>query len=178
MAFLIVKSLHIVGFVAWFAGLFYLVRLFVYHRESWDKEESEAKILANQYGIMEWRLYKIICNPAMVITWTCGVIMLCIHGYDWFAENIWMHLKLGLLILLTGYHHSCKSMIKRLAKKELNWSSVQFRMYNEVPTLFLLAIVLLAVFKNLTNFILLFGSILIVAILLMVIVKSINRPRN
>ncbi len=175
MAILILKALHIVGFVAWFAGLFYLVRLFVYHREAWAKPEVECKVLVKQYHYMEDRLYRIICNPAMVITWSCGVAMICLYGMDWFKENHWLHVKLVLVMLLTGYHHSCKGMIKNLSKREVSWTSVQYRLYNEVPTLFLLAIVLLAVFKNVINFLTLFGTILIVAILLFLIVKLVNK---
>ena len=178
MAILILKIFHIVGFVSWFAGLFYLVRLFVYHRESWAFEESKQAILSDQYHVMADRLYRIICNPAMVITWSCGTAMIFVYGWDWFVMSHWLHLKLVFLIGLTIYHHSCKGMIKKLKGKELNMDGLQLRLYNEVPTLFLLAIVTLAVLQNITNFIYLFVGILIFGILLFLTVKAVNKTNK
>ncbi len=145
------KSLHIVGFVAWFAGLFYLVRMFVYHVEALAKPQPERDILARQFNLMEWRVYRIILGPAVVLTWACGTVMLFEHGGDWLRENWWMHVKLVLLLLLTGYHHSCKGIIRKLERGEVPFTSFQFRLLNEVPTLLLVAIVLLAVYKNSFN---------------------------
>ncbi|MBK9015334.1 MAG: CopD family protein [Saprospiraceae bacterium] len=142
------KSLHIVGFVAWFAGLFYLVRIFVYHVEALAKPQPERDVLARQFNIMEWRVYRIILGPAVVLTWACGTAMLFIYGTDWFQENWWMSIKLVLLVLLTGYHHSCKGIIRKLERGEVPFTSFQFRLLNEVPTLLLVPIVLLAVYRN------------------------------
>ncbi len=142
------KSLHIVGFVAWFAGLFYLVRIFVYHVEALAKPQPERDVLAKQFNIMEWRVYRIILGPAVVLTWACGMAMLFIYGTDWFQENWWMSIKLVLLVLLTGYHHSCKCIIRKLERGEVPFTSFQFRLLNEVPTLLLVPIVLLAVYRN------------------------------
>ena len=142
------KALHIVGFVAWFAGLFYLVRMFVYHVEAFDKPQPERDILARQFNLMEWRVYKIICNPAIVLTWLFGLAMLYLHGLEWLKVNWWMHAKLVLLLAFSGYHGYCKKIIKRLEKGERPMTSFQFRLLNEVPTLFLVLIPLLAVFKN------------------------------
>lgn len=158
--YFLLKSLHIVGFVAWFAGLFYLVRIFVYHRESMDKAEPERGILIRQFQIMEWRVYKIIMNPAMMITWTCGLGMLYLNGLEWLSVNGWMHVKLTLLVLLTGYHIWCKRTIRKMEAGEYPYTSFQFRLLNELPTLFLLSIVLLAVYRNLLNFSYAFGGIL------------------
>lgn len=145
------KSLHIVGFVAWFAGLFYLVRMFVYHVEALGKTEPEKGVLSQQFNLMEWRVYRIICNPAMAITWLFGAGMLFIHGYGWLVASWWMQIKLGLLGLLTVYHFWCKGLVKRLETGKMPYTSFQFRLLNEVPTLFLVAIVLLAVYKNAFN---------------------------
>jgi len=145
------KSLHFVGFVAWFAGLFYLVRMFVYHVEAFDRPQPERDILARQYNLMEWRVYRIILGPAVVLTWVCGVAMLVLHGAEWLKMNWWMHIKLVLLLLLTGYHHSCKGIIRKLERGERPYTSFQFRLMNEVPTLLLVAIVLLAVYRNAFN---------------------------
>lgn len=148
MYFQFFKAIHIVGFVAWFAGMFYLVRMFVYHVEAFDRPENERKVLAPQFNLMEWRVYKIICNPAIVITWVCGLAMLYIHGMEWLKVNWWMHAKLFLLLLFSGYHGYCKGIIKKLERGERPMTSFQFRLLNEVPTIFLVLIPILAVYKN------------------------------
>jgi len=148
MWILLFKALHIVGFVAWFAGLFYLVRIFVYHVEAFDKPEPERSILTAQYSLMEERVYKIICDPAMNITWTFGLIMIFMYGWDWFKINHWLHIKLVLVFFLSGYHKTNRQKIAKLKEGIAPMNSFQFRLYNEVPSLFLLAIALLAVFKN------------------------------
>ncbi len=178
MTLLYLKALHIFGFVAWFAGLFYLVRMFVYHVEAADKAEPERAILQKQFNLMEWRVYKIICNPAMMITWTCGLGMLYMNGMEWFKLNSWMHIKILLLILLTVYHVYTKSIIRKLEKGELPFNSFQFRLLNEVPTLFLLAIVLLAVIKNNLNFLYAFGGILAFGFVLYMATKAYKRRRE
>ncbi len=172
------KALHVFGFVAWFGGLFYLVRIFVYHREAFDRSDDEQRILLPQYQIMETRAYRIICNPAMMITWFCGLMMLYYHGLDWLKANYWMHAKLVLLVLLTAYHLSCKGLIKRLAERTDRMTPFQYRLYNEVPTLFLLSIALLAVFRNLLDFGLAFGGVLIFGLLLYVFAKLYQKQRN
>lgn len=154
------KAFHIIGFVAWFAGLFYLVRMFVYYREAIDKPSPEKEIMTKQFNLMQWRVYKIICNPAMVITWICGLAMLYIYGIDWLQANPWMHIKLTLLVLLTGYHHYCKKIIKKLENGTATFTSFQYRLLNELPTLFLFSIVLLAVLRNSLNFLWAFLGIL------------------
>jgi len=175
---LFLKSLHIFGFVAWFAGLFYLVRIFVYDVEAAAKSEPERSILQSNFRQMEWRVYKIICNPAMMITWTAGIGMLVWHGMDWFKINGWMHIKLLLLIGLTVYHVYCKRIIKRFEAGENPFTSFQFRLLNELPTLFLLSIVLLAVYRNTLNFIYAFGGVLLFGVLLYVIAKAYKRSRE
>ncbi len=151
MYYLLFKALHIVGFVAWFAGLFYLVRMFVYHAEAFDEAPPRRAILHAQLALMEKRVYTIICNPAAVFTWFFGLLMVFHNGMDWLQQNWWIQVKLILLPALTYYHWSCGRIAKRLAKGEKILSSHQFRLYNEVPTLFLVIIVLLAVFKNELN---------------------------
>lgn len=152
MNYLIFKSLHLVSMVAWFAGIFYLVRLFVYHTEAFDKPHNEKEILCQQYHIMESRLLKIICRPAMLLTWVFGLVMIYLNGWEWFKVNYWLHAKLFLVFLLSGYTDYNVKIIKSLKEEKRIMSSFQFRLYNEVPTLFLLSIVLLAVFKNILHF--------------------------
>lgn len=178
MSYLLLKSLHIVSMVAWFAGLFYLVRLFVYHTEAFEKSEPDRSVLTHQYHIMSDRLYRIICNPAMMLTWIFGLAMIIHNGWEWYINNIWLHWKIGLVILLTIYHVYCKTVIKKLQKGEQVMSSFGFRLFNEVPTLFLLAIVLLAVYKNLLNFGYTFTGIIAFSILLFLFARVYKSKRT
>ncbi|GIV31821.1 MAG: membrane protein [Saprospiraceae bacterium] len=148
MWYLLFKALHIVGFVAWFAGLFYLVRIFVYWAEAFEKGGADGALLMRQFSLMEKRVYHIICTPAALITWAFGLGMLYLNGLEWIEDNWWIQLKLVLLLALTYYHWSCGRIARRHAAGERMLSSFLFRLYNEVPTLFLVFIVLLAVFKN------------------------------
>lgn len=176
--FFFFKAMHIIGFVSWFAGMFYLVRMFVYHVEALEKEEPEKTILTNQLNLMEHRVYKIICVPAMNITWIFGLAMLVYHGLDWLKFNYWMHVKLVLLILLTGYHSRNKSIILQLEEGKQVMTSFKFRLYNEVPTLFLVSIVLVAVYKNGLNYFYAIGGILVFAVALFAITKVYKKHRK
>jgi putative membrane protein len=176
MLHLYLKSLHIIGFVAWFAGLFYLVRMFVYHAEAADKPESLRDDWKKQYSAMQWRVYKIICNPAMMITWICGILMLV--NTPAFLEQGWLQTKLVLLVLLTAYHLYCKGIIKKQEADKNTYSSFQFRLLNELPTLFLVAIVLLAVVKDLLNFVFLFLGILAFGFTLFLSAKAYKKFRE
>ncbi len=170
MSYFFFKALHIIGFVAWFAGIFYIVRLFVYHREAWDRGEEDAKgkVLREQYQIMEERLYKIIQTPAMVLTLIGGIGMLILNP-GW-LETPWMHLKLSLVLILVIYHFSCHRQIKALAQHPTGISSFGYRLYNEVPTLVLIAVVMLAVWKSLAG--LWLGLALLVALGLLFFVAA------
>ncbi len=146
MAYLWFKAFHLVGIVVWFAGLFYLVRLFIYHVEANEQPEPAQSILKNQYELMEKRLYSIITTPGMIVTIAMAI------GILWQTPGVlhdrWLHIKLGLVVVLIGYHHYCKRLMKQLAANQCKWSSQQLRALNEFPTLLLVIIVLLAVFKN------------------------------
>ncbi|KYC38472.1 hypothetical protein WA1_35340 [Scytonema hofmannii PCC 7110] len=146
MAYSWFKAFHIVGIVVWFAGLFYLVRLFIYHLEANEEPEPARTILKNQYQIMEKRLYNIITNPGMFLTVAMAIGLLTTEPEV--LKQGWLHVKLGFVVLLLGYHHYCKRLMKQLAKDECKWSSQQMRALNEAPTVMLVVIVLLAVFKN------------------------------
>jgi len=172
------KALHIIGFVSWFAALFYLPRLFIYHTEAMDMEEPRRSILMEQMGIMERRLYNIIMTPALFITFTGGFTMLYLRGWTWWTFNIWMHWKFGLVLLLVGYHHYSKSIMRRLGEGEKVMTSTQFRLYNEVTTLFLAAIVLLAVYKNSLQFIYAFAGLVLFGIALGLGVKWYKKIRE
>lgn len=170
------KALHIIGFVAWFAGLFYLVRLFVYHVEANERPATEAAILKKQYQIMEWRLYKIITNPAMMFTFTFGILMLLANPA--YLTMPWMHAKLALLIGLLAYHLYCKSIIVKLEKEQNTFSSFQFRLMNELPTIFLVGIVLLAVLKSMLNFFYAFLGLIAFGFILYLGTKFYKRVRE
>lgn len=171
MTILVLKTIHIIGFVAWFAGLFYLVRMFVYHTDAYDEAQPKRDILTAQFGLMESRVYKIICNPAMVITWVCGLAMLYMYGYEWFKVNTWMHFKLVPLLMLSGYQAVCKKWMGQLKTEKTEYTSQQFRLFNEFPTVMLFVIVPIAVFRNNTNPIILVASIVSVVVLLIIFTK-------
>lgn len=146
MAYSWFKAFHIIGFVVWFAGLFYLVRLFIYHVEANQEPEPARTILKNQYQIMEKRLYSIITTPGMLLTVAMALGLLTTEPEV--LKQTWLHVKLGFVALLLGYHHYCKRLMKQLAVDECRWSSQQLRALNEAPSLMLVVIVLLAIFKN------------------------------
>ncbi|GAB1543943.1 protoporphyrinogen oxidase HemJ [Scytonema sp. NUACC21] len=146
MAYSWFKAFHIVGIVVWFAGLFYLVRLFIYHVEANQEPEPARTILKNQYQIMDKRLYNIITNPGMFVTVAMAIGLLTTEPEV--LKQGWLHVKLAFVLLLIGYHHYCKRLMKQLAKDECKWTGQQLRAFNEAPTVMLVVIVLLAVFKN------------------------------
>jgi protoporphyrinogen IX oxidase len=169
------KSLHIIGFVTWFAGMFYLVRLFVYHREAFDKPDGESDILKSQYQIMESRLFTIITRPGMIFTWLAGIAMILYHP-DYLTFG-WMHVKLFLLVFLSIYTEKLPRIIKNLSQGEKVMSSFSFRLFNELPTLFLIAIVLLAVYKDLISMLWIFGILIIVSIALFLFAHAYKKRR-
>lgn len=147
------KSLHVVGFVSWFAGLFYLVRVFVYIMEASEREEPARSILGEQFLTMAQRVYKIICNPAAFITWFAGLMMIGLDlagvtSYAYFSGGTpgWLHLKLLLLVMLVGYHLYCRKLLRRMEQGEQPLTAWQYRLFNEVPTLFLVSISFIAVY--------------------------------
>ena len=174
--------MHIIGFVAWFGGMFYLVRIFVYHVEAFDKTEPERSILIEQFKVMENRVYKIILGPGMIITWIFGLLMIVAYvqsqGMAWFKVNWWLHAKLLLVFILSGYHGMCGRMIKQLKKEIIPFSSFSMRLFNEVPTIFLLAIVLLAVYRNSLNSLYAFIGILIFGMVIYAFAKWYKRKRT
>jgi len=150
--YLLLKTIHIFGFVAWFGGLFFIVRIFVYHTEAFDAKEPKASILQQEYQQIEQRVFNIICRPAMILTWLCGLGMIVMNGWEWFSINYWLHAKLGLLIFLSWYTDYCRVITNKLIDGPTAFSSFQFRLWNELPTILLLSISLLAVFKNSLNY--------------------------
>ncbi|MCJ0974583.1 protoporphyrinogen oxidase HemJ [Pseudomonas sp. PS1] len=140
MLYLWVKALHIVSVVCWFAGLFYLPRLFVYHAMSDDQTSRD------RFAVMERKLYRGIMLPSMVATLIFGLWMLALNP-ALFSGGGWLHAKLTLVVLLIAYHHFCGAQLKRFARGENQRSHVFYRWFNEFPVLLLLAIVVLVVVK-------------------------------
>ena len=155
----IAKAMHLIGMVSWMAGMFYLVRIMVYHTMALEQPEPERTVLARQFGIMEWKAYNIILKPAVIITWAFGVIMLSIQP-AWLQQG-WLHVKLAFLLLLTIYTHYLKGHIRQLETGTPRFTHLQYRALNEVPTLILVAIVFLAVFKTGIHFPALFAGLLL-----------------
>ncbi|WP_176510722.1 MULTISPECIES: protoporphyrinogen oxidase HemJ [unclassified Pseudomonas] len=137
--YLWLKALHIVVVVCWFAGLFYLPRLFVYHAMSEDTASRE------RFKVMERKLYRGIMTPSMLLTLALGIWMLYLTP-GWLQQG-WMHAKLALVVLLVGYHHVCGAWVKRFARDENTRSHTFYRWFNEVPVLALIVIVILVVVK-------------------------------
>ncbi|MBV2205617.1 MULTISPECIES: protoporphyrinogen oxidase HemJ [Stutzerimonas stutzeri group] len=140
MFYLWLKAFHLISIVCWFAGLFYLPRLFVYHAMSDDAPSRE------RFKVMERKLYRGIMLPSMVATLAFGIAMAALNP-TLFTGGGWLHVKLALVLLLIGYHHMCGAQLKRFARDENVRGHVFYRWFNEVPVLFLLAIVILAVIK-------------------------------
>lgn len=139
MSYLWVKALHIIAMVCWFAGLFYLPRLFVYHASSEDQVSRE------RFCIMERKLYRGIMHPSLFATLVLGLAMLWMNPA--LLKMPWMHIKLTLLALLIVYHFSLGFFLRSFAGDNNQKTHIFYRWYNEVPVLFLLAIVILAVVK-------------------------------
>lgn len=144
MSYLYLKALHIIFVVTWFAGLFYMPRLFIYFTEAQAKPEPEKSILQNQFLIMQRRLWYGITWPSAVLTLIFGPTMWYLYG----ATPTWLHLKLAFVLGLYGYHLYCHRLFKQQQNRIISWSSTQLRVWNEVATIFLFAIVFLVILKN------------------------------
>ena len=146
MEFEYIKSLHIIFVVTWFAGLFYIVRLFIYQTEAMERPEAERKILKPQLDLMARRLWTIITWPSAILTLIFGTWVLL---YRWaYLEQGFMQAKLGFVLLLYIYHIFCHILFKELQNGRTRWTSTQLRLWNEASTLLLFAIVFLIVLKN------------------------------
>lgn len=135
------KAFHIIFVVCWFAGIFYLPRLFVYHAMS-DDAISNAR-----FKVMERKLYYGITTPGMVLTLIFGIWMLVDYGWAAYGGALWLHLKLGLVALLVGYHLYCGKLVADFKHDRNRHGHVWYRWFNEAPVLALIAIVLLAVLR-------------------------------
>ena len=151
------------------AGLFYIVRLFIYHTEAQEKPEPDRTILSNQFEIMEKKLWWIITVPSMLFVLAAGTTMLILVP-GWLQQP-WMHIKLAFVAGLVVYHFICQQKMKQMAKGIYKWTSTQLRIWNEVATIFLFAIVFLAVLKNAVSWIFGVVGIILLSVILMSAVK-------
>lgn len=171
-----IKSLHLIFVITWFAGLFYIPRLFIYHIEAQDKDSTEKEILSNQFKIMTKRLWFIITWPSAILATLFAVILLILQPV-WLQQD-WMHVKLAFVLLLFFYHFKCHQIFKQLQRNVFKWSSNQMRLFNEGSTLILFSVVFLVILKNSLNWIFGVAGIFVLGILLMLGIKIYKRIRN
>ena len=160
-----IKSLHLIFVITWFAGLFYMPRLFIYHIEASLKQEPEKQILSKQLKIMSKRLWYIITWPSAVLATIFAVWLLVIMP-GWLQQP-WMHVKLALVLFLILYHLKTHQIFKQLQRDEIKYTSRFMRIWNEGATLFLFAIVFLAILKSAFNWIYGLVGMVILGVLLM-----------
>ena len=144
--YLLFKSIHLIAVISWMAGLLYLPRIFVYHSEAVQNNKSED--LMETFKVMERRLLVYIMNPTMIVSWIFGVLLIHSIGMDNFG-SIWLQLKLALVIILTIYHLFLFQCFRKFAENRNTYSSKFYRIINEIPTILLISIVLVVVFKPL-----------------------------
>lgn len=171
-----ILAAHIIFIVTWFAALFYIVRLFIYHTEAMDKQEPAARILSDQFIVMEKRLMQIIGTPSMVLALITGITLLSIHS-DYLQQS-WMHVKLLFVTCVVFYHFRCLSMMRKLARGQRVGSSQRLRLFNELATLMLVGIVFLVVLKNTLNMLYGLLGLMALALLLMMAVRWYKRSRE
>ncbi|QHS54347.1 protoporphyrinogen oxidase HemJ [Mucilaginibacter sp. 14171R-50] len=164
-----VLAIHIIFVVCWMAGLFYMVRLFIYHTEAQAKPEPARTILSEQFEVMERKLWWIITTPSMYLVITAGATMLHINPALW--KMPWLHVKLLFVVGLIIYHFICQQKMKQMAQGNFKWTSTQLRLWNELATILLFAIVFLVVLKSTVNWIFGVIGIILFSLILMSAVK-------
>ena len=140
--YLLFKSLHLISVISWMAGLLYLPRIFVYHSEASHDSQKDV------FKVMERKLYNYIMMPAMLLSWLFGVLLIHSLGFSVFSE-LWMQVKTALVIILTFYHFLLGKYLGEFAMERNTKSSKYFRIINEVPTIILIVVVFLVIFKPL-----------------------------
>ena len=144
--YLLLKSIHLIAVISWMAGLLYLPRIFVYHSEAVQNNKTED--LMSTFKVMERRLFIYIMNPAMIVSWIFGILLIHTIGMDNFG-SIWLQLKLAFVIILTIYHFFLFQCLRKFAANTNTYSPKFYRIINEIPTVLLIAIILVVVFKPL-----------------------------
>lgn len=175
------KAIHIIFVVCWFAGLFYMPRLLIYCREAQEKTEPEKNILTSQYKLMQRRLWLVITWPAAIITLVIGpLVLFCGHWDKNMAMGTatWLWIKLGFVIFLYAYHITIHLMYRQQQNGIFRYTSQQLRMWNEVATLLLFAIVFLATVKQSLSFVYGIIGIFVLVIILMFAIRIYAKVRK
>jgi len=173
------KSLHLIFVITWFAGLFYIVRLFVYQIEANEKSSPEKEILQAQYKIMTYRLWYIITWPSAILASIFAFWMLFFTdlGQAW-LKMPWMHVKLVFVFLLYLYHLKCHQIFKQLQNNEIKYSNNFMRLWNEGATIILFAVVFLVILKSAINWIFGVIGIILFSVLIMLGFRFYKRIRE
>jgi len=141
-----IKSLHLIFVITWFSGLFYMIRLFVYHIEAKEKSQPEQDILITQYQLMQKRLWMIITFPSAILATFFAIILLVLNPF--LLQMGWMQIKLFFVVSLWIYQIKTHTIYKELQQNKTKYSSYFFRIWNEIATLILFSVVFLAILKN------------------------------
>ncbi|MGB5434998.1 MAG: CopD family protein [Maribacter sp.] len=168
-----IKALHLIFIVTWFAGLFYIPRLFIYHIEASQKPSPDKEILTTQLKLMTKRLWNIITWPSAILSTIFAIWLLVIQPI-WLTEP-WMLVKLGFVVLLFLYHLKSHQIFKQLQRDEVNYTSRFMRIWNEGATLILFAVVFLVILKSAFNWIFGVVGIIVLGILLMLGIRLYRR---
>lgn len=176
MLYLYAKAIHIIFVVCWMAGLFYIVRLFIYHTEAKQRPVAEYQILHRQFMVMERKLWWIITTPAMYLTVAAGLVMLYVNPA--LLQTGWMHVKLAFVLGLVGYHFACQRMMFNLGNEVNTWTSTRLRLWNELATVLLFAIVFVVVLKSAINWIYGVVGLVLLGVMLMIAVKLYKKIRE
>ena len=144
--YLLFKSIHLIAVISWMAGLLYLPRIFVYHSDA--VKNNKSKDLISTFKIMERRLFIYIINPAMIVSWIFGGLLIYTIGID-NLNSLWLQLKLLFVVILTIYHFFLFQCLRKFAEDNNSYSPRFYRIINEIPTILLIAIIFIIVFKPL-----------------------------
>jgi protoporphyrinogen IX oxidase len=169
MEYLYAKSVHIIFVVSWMAGLFYIVRLFIYHVEANERPEYEQIVLKRQFEVMQAKLWNIITTPAMVLSVLAGLYMIYLNPA--LLTMDWMLVKLAFVAGLLAYHFICQRIIDQQKRGVSPWTSTQLRIWNEVATIFLVAIVFTVVLKTAIDWLYGLTGLIVFIIVIMSAVK-------
>ncbi len=168
-----IKAVHIIFVVTWFSGMFYLGRLLIYLREAQDRPEAERQVLQSQLSLMSRRLLYAITWPSAVLVLVSGLWLLTIYH----TLPVWLWIKLALVLLLFLYHLSLHVLYGQASRGMYRYSSMQLRMWNEVPTVFLVAIVMLAVVKQSLSLAYGLAGLVVLVVLLLAGIRIYRRLR-
>ncbi|MDX1543361.1 MAG: CopD family protein [Christiangramia sp.] len=170
-----IKALHLIFVITWFAGLFYIPRLFVYQIEAFQKDEPEKSIIGNQLKLMAKRLWFIITWPSAILASVFAFILLFMIP-EWLQQP-WMHVKLAFVVLLYAYHIKCHFIYKELQEDVVKWTSNQMRIWNEGSTLILFAVIFLVIVRDAINWIYGVIGIFLLSAILMLGIRLYKRIR-